>query len=64
MKTVVIFETENTDSPLDYAKLYQKFAVCRCNADKKRVLKGFKQPTCTDNAELVAEAIRIESLIS
>ena len=63
MKTVVIFETSNTtDEPLDYNRLYSKFAVCRSNADKRRVLGSFRRPTCTDDAELVREAVRIESL--
>ena len=58
----VIFETQNTKEPLNYDKLFSRFAVIRSETDKKQILKHFKQPTITKDKELVSYAIKLENL--
>ena len=60
----VIFETENTKNPLNYDKLFSKFAVIRSDIDKKQILKHFKRPTITKDAELVNYAIKLNNLFN
>ena len=61
-KPVVLFETENTHK--GYDKLFEKFAVCYNDKDKRKYLKHFKKPTCTSNPTLVKRAIYYDSLVS
>ena len=56
---VLIVETENTKRK---ETILNKFAVCYNYKDKNKVLKHFKQPTCTGNKELLDQAMKYDNL--
>jgi len=60
---ILILETENTLSG-KHADIFKHFYIARSESQKRSVLSSFRMPTCTKDAALLAEAERIESLVT
>lgn len=63
METLIV-ETENTQRGCTIDEILSKHVICRSDADKKRYLPCFRQPTCTKNAELLKIAKECEKLFT
>jgi len=61
---ILIVETANTIKGASVDTIMSKHVICRSDADKKRFLPLFTQPTCTKNTELLAIAKRCEEVLA
>jgi len=61
---ILIVETANTEKGASIDTIMSKHAICRSDADKKKYLPLFTQPTCTKNTALMAIAKRCEEILT
>ena len=59
---ILIVETANTEDGANIDTILSKHVICRNDADKRRFLPLFKQPTCTKNEMLLTHAEQYEKL--
>jgi len=61
---VLIVETANTMDATNIDKILSKHVICRSDADKKKYLRYFTQPTCTKDPTLLKLAKEYERILA